>query len=547
MGSAGSVPETEICDDSNRQRNPSAIEGIEQQIPVEFKPRKKLGKMRRAQNPQNSLQSALSNSFINNGHGSSIFKRKLAGASLRSVLSNDTVLDLENSAEFEKLRREFENFRLSKQNEMRDMQKREKKLESENKRLRGEVQVLQKTCTRLRNEREWALENETQAIERARAFEDDRNDILNHLRNFQESQNALLQQPANDVVPSAAKQASEHGATDTSSSSPNGGAPHSLSPNHLRVNSNELTLDLLTPTTLSGSASPHPLPLLPTDAAYSVECFKFEASVSAACQVKVTPAAFTSWPGSEKVWHVIDFTIGFFESQLADDVELFMKGWCAKYENSLLANHGLKMSSSIRFISQDVISSLLSTTNICVIFLESKISETDLKSVQTLLKAVDTTGASQLKAILFCFKQTEQGSYNSNMTRLKKLLSKLNCVEDTCNCLFIENYNLMEPLVSLVNESINQFVSTFFLAGVLGNCGCCRDLHGILYQKEAFQFHLELLPQNQQANIDQYMFCMNRHLLKEGPVPPLLIKGNPGCGKSTVFAHFLKKHKTSNP
>ena len=132
------------------------------------------------------------------------------------------------------------------------------------------------------------------------------------------------------------------------------------------------------------------------------------------------------------------------------------------------------------------------------------------------------------------------------MHRLKKRLSKINANE-SYNCLSIENYQQMEPLVSMVNEFVDQFVSKHFSEGSLGECTCNRDMHWLLYQKDAFFSYLEPAAMSAaSANIDQYVFCSNRHIVKEGPVPPLIIKSDPGCGKSTVLAHFLKTHKQSH-
>ncbi|XP_075241211.1 nephrocystin-3-like [Convolutriloba macropyga] len=543
MGSAGSFPKDEADDiNSFRRRNLiNSSRGIEQQIPVEVKPRKRLGKSRPQANQTTSVQS-LSNSFTHNGQGpSSILKKKTTGASLRSVLSNDTVLDLENNVELEKMRREFDNFKLSKQNEIVDMQKREKKLESENKRLRGEVQALQKTCTRLRNERESALENETQALERARAFEDDRNNILSQLRYMQESEAVQVstnQGASNSNAPG--RHDSEHGASDTSSNSPHRNPDQSIdNQNNITVQDSELRLDLASPSSISVAANTS---ISEDNRPTHSETFKFEASVKPTVS---TPPVFVHWPGChEHVWSTLEFVLGYFEPQLEDDVDLFMDAWCSKYEESLIENHGLKMNCTSKFFVSENLQLSFSTTNVFIIFLESKISESDYKSLQNLVNIVKSS--SSLKA-LFCFKQAEQSSLNSSMNRLKKLLSKVNSSESQY-CLFIENYQQMEPLVSLVNESVDQFVTNNFSEGVLGECSCCRDIRGVLYQKDAFASLLENLPSSQQmAAIDNYVFCINRHIVKEGHVPPLVIKSEPGFGKSTVLAHFLRKHRASNP
>ena len=77
----------------------------------------------------------------------------------------------------EKIRRELEMYRMQKENEIANLQKKEQKLETENKRLRGELQALQKTSSKLRHERDQALEAEHQALARASTFENDRDKV----------------------------------------------------------------------------------------------------------------------------------------------------------------------------------------------------------------------------------------------------------------------------------------------------------------------------------------------------------------------------------
>ena len=98
--------------------------------------------------------------------------KKQKNGSLRSALS----VELE-SPEVEKIRREFEMYRMHKEQELTGVSKKEARLSVENKRLRSELLALQKTCRKLRDERNSALEAEHQALVRAAAFETDRDKI----------------------------------------------------------------------------------------------------------------------------------------------------------------------------------------------------------------------------------------------------------------------------------------------------------------------------------------------------------------------------------
>jgi nephrocystin-3 len=126
----------------------STSQGVIKRIPIEVKPRGRLG-----------LRSVRS-------------LGKPKGGSLRSALS----IDLENP-EVEKIRKDFDMYRLNKENELANNHKKVQKLETENKRLRVELQTLQKTRSKLRDERDSAIEAEHQALVRAAAFESDRDKI----------------------------------------------------------------------------------------------------------------------------------------------------------------------------------------------------------------------------------------------------------------------------------------------------------------------------------------------------------------------------------
>ncbi|CAB1349492.1 unnamed protein product [Coregonus sp. 'balchen'] len=142
MGTASSlVSPGEVIEDAYGGEGGEACE-----IPVEVKPKARL------------LRSS--------------FRRgpRVIGASFKSTGS----VDLEYTAEYERLRKEYEIFRVSKNNEITSMQKKEAKLDEENKRLRAE---LQKTYQKILREKESALEAKYQAMERAATFEHDRDKV----------------------------------------------------------------------------------------------------------------------------------------------------------------------------------------------------------------------------------------------------------------------------------------------------------------------------------------------------------------------------------
>ncbi|XP_035172921.1 nephrocystin-3 [Oxyura jamaicensis] len=114
----------------------------------------------------------------------------LIGASFKSTAS---VQELECVAEYERLKKEYEIFRVSKNNEVASMVKKEAKLDRENKRLRAELQALQKTYQKILREKECALEAKYQAMERAATFEHDRDKVKRQFKIFRETKENEIQ------------------------------------------------------------------------------------------------------------------------------------------------------------------------------------------------------------------------------------------------------------------------------------------------------------------------------------------------------------------
>ncbi|PIK40570.1 putative nephrocystin-3 [Apostichopus japonicus] len=159
MGSGSSFPQHDEFDLSDEP-------GVVKRIPIEMNPRRTFG---------GALRSVGS------------LGRRPRGVSLRSTFS----VELDNT-EVEKIRKEFEMYKISKQAEMGDSLKKVNKLENENRRLRAELQALQKTCDKLRTQRDLTLDAEYQALERASSFETERNKVQKQFKIFRESKESEI-------------------------------------------------------------------------------------------------------------------------------------------------------------------------------------------------------------------------------------------------------------------------------------------------------------------------------------------------------------------
>nr|XP_045758105.1 nephrocystin-3 [Mirounga angustirostris] len=116
----------------------------------------------------------------------------LLGASFKSTGSSVPELEYA-AAEYERLKKEYEIFRVSKNQELMSMGRREAKLDTENKRLRAELQALQKTYQKILREKESALEAKYQAMERAATFEHDRDKVKRQFKIFRETKENEIQ------------------------------------------------------------------------------------------------------------------------------------------------------------------------------------------------------------------------------------------------------------------------------------------------------------------------------------------------------------------
>ncbi|XP_058150944.1 nephrocystin-3 [Dasypus novemcinctus] len=116
----------------------------------------------------------------------------LLGASFKSTGSSVPELEYA-AAELERLRKEYEIFRVSKNQELLCSGRREAKLDTENRRLRAELQALQKTYQKILREKESALEAKYQAMERAATFEHDRDKVKRQFKIFRETKENEIQ------------------------------------------------------------------------------------------------------------------------------------------------------------------------------------------------------------------------------------------------------------------------------------------------------------------------------------------------------------------
>ena len=97
--------------------------------------------------------------------------RKNRGTSIRKTTSLQSAVSVRLDPETEKLRKDFDKYKSEKESEIGMLTKQCEMTMSENRRLRGELKMLQTTCTKLKRERDRALVAERDALERSSAIE----------------------------------------------------------------------------------------------------------------------------------------------------------------------------------------------------------------------------------------------------------------------------------------------------------------------------------------------------------------------------------------
>lgn len=172
MGSGSSITRKVIVDDEFSEGDSM----VTKNIPIECPPGRKTTSLK----PSGSIGKKKS-------RRSTKAKPVIKSFSLRSAFS----VELEREAD--ELRKELEIYRQNKATEIAELEVRKEKLHSDNQRLRGEIKALQATCLKLKNERAMALEGRDQALQRAAAFEKERDKVQRQFKIFRESREREIQ------------------------------------------------------------------------------------------------------------------------------------------------------------------------------------------------------------------------------------------------------------------------------------------------------------------------------------------------------------------
>ena len=103
--------------------------------------------------------------------GSFRIRKNKGNDRIRKTASLQSAVSVRLDPETEKLRKDFYQYKLERESDIEMLTKQCEVTMSENRRLRGELKMLQTTCTKLKQERDRALMAEKDALERSSAIE----------------------------------------------------------------------------------------------------------------------------------------------------------------------------------------------------------------------------------------------------------------------------------------------------------------------------------------------------------------------------------------
>ncbi|CAH1790232.1 unnamed protein product [Owenia fusiformis] len=524
MGTGSSLFHRNDEDDVLGMEYDSNSQGVIKRIPIEVKPRGKLG-----------LRSVGS------------FGRKPKGGSLRSALS----VDLENP-EAEKIRKDFDMYRMNKESEIQNMQKKEQKLEMENKRLRGELQALQKSCGNLRRERDAAVAAEQDALARGSAFRDDRDKVQRQFKLFRETKEHEIQNllKARRQLETKLSRLSQGSVIDDPDSVSRTGVDISLGGG----NPGDWWTALESEPSLGSSTQLHQQTYMGPEFAQSIVELNgpftnvnkedwHAAAASLAQVVPVIPETITS--AAVRIYVA-------FASDTQGDVEFFLntigpklQGICEAEGRYLLIIHMpiTKDQQLLKMAAQSRISQAEGAS----IFLGILAEQTHRSTNDEFSAGHFNNPGAKPCLVAFHAKQHQSRSQTA-VDKLKKRLQDSHGVkifeyslsQNLCDTVYyeLEKITKIELGINIHEEQETTGSDSGYSEAEADTLciGGLWDLHGEIEQAESL---LHAVRSSCELGFEKYYERLNCHVAAAGPLSPLLITGDQGSGRSLLLAKWI--------
>ncbi|MBN3315241.1 NPHP3 protein, partial [Atractosteus spatula] len=482
----------------------------------------------------------------------SSFRRapRVIGASFKSTAS----VDLEFAAEYERLKKEYEIFRVSKNNEISSMQKKEAKLDKENKRLRAELQALQKTYQKILREKESALEAKYQAMERAATFEHDRDKVKRQFKIFRETkekeiQDLLrakrdleaklqrLQAQGIQVYDDAVDSDSDDNRTDVTAAGTqceywSGGV----------LGSEPSMGSMMQLQTFRGPEFAHSL--IDVEGPFA-NVNRDDWDVAVASLLQVSPRV------SQSLWSntVRCYLIHTPETQA--DMDTFLKNYYRRLQTlcegrgHFYLNVSFPEDSATRYTAER--REEIEKSSLCVVFLKSSVTNTLIEDTEeAFLKNTE------MRPLLVYLRNVENQPLSGPVGEIMEKITAagntdkvkvINHSGDTEEGAY-EVYTVLEKLIkqellgyeSVDSENREDHEEDF--GDVLW------DMHDEQEQTEAFQ---QASRSTCQLGFQKYIERLNDMVAAPPPIPPLLVSGGPGSGKSLLLSKWIELQQKHSP
>jgi len=480
---------------------------------------------------------------------------------IRKTTSLQSAVSLRLNPDFEKLKNDFEQYKIEKESDIEMLSKQCEVTMNENRRLRGELKMLQTTCTKLKQERDRALMGEKDALERSSAIEADKDKIQRQFKLFRDTKANELQtllKEKHQLETRLTKYINMHGTE--SDSNPHG--PEILGEggeiisqfndvsNMIGGFDGDSTADISNHLVFKGVE--HSLFGSENQEPYTnIKKGDWDAVVQNL--VKSLNANILSIPANNIYRIYISAT-----RDMEEDVEILLKKYFpplvqqCEFEGrflhvSFVSNEEWNTASERMFA--DSLSNrveLAEDSDIFICFLGSELESIIIEDVKIAAQRKHTMKYNIIGFNSDREQRTVKEDLGSDVWE-SLIANRRTSVINLDNS--SGKVDMANDTFTLVEEVIKTFLSEQPDHSVIGNLmtsdeedwcvGCGWDQYGDFEQQQAAKFHANENPiaiNLQQHYIDQ----LNEHIACDGPVQPLLVTGPSGCGKSLLLSSWVQ-------
>ncbi|XP_065062371.1 nephrocystin-3-like isoform X1 [Rhopilema esculentum] len=487
--------------------------------------------------------------------------RKNRGTSIRKTTSLQSAVSVRMDPETEKLRKDFDQYKSEKESEIGMLTKQCEMTMSENRRLRGELKMLQTTCTKLKRERDRALVAERDALERSSAIETERDKVQRQFKLFRDTKANELQTLLKEKCHLETRLMKYVNIHETETESNPVGHEFFGEGGEILGNVNDIANAVAAFDMESTAGASNPLVFKGVEHSHfgsenqepytNIRKGDWDSVVQNL--VKSLNASIMSIP-LNNVYRVYIAS----SDDLVSEVDLLVEQHYPKlmqqceFEGRFLLMQNISNSAWVKATEktffQDLNESLcnrnklVEESDVFICFLGTEISDITVEDIRVGMKR--KTG---IKYNIFCVKGDENtsdvGAYLGNEL-WENIISNNRTTVIYCNT---DDGIMAAKAFESVDHIIKRFLKeqpdhSMGMSSKSEEVDCCPgfgwDIYGDFEQREALKYHA-----NESANaprLQQYFDQLNEHVTFDGPVQPLLVTGPSGSGKSFLLSRWIQ-------